>query len=208
MLESYRLWRDGDWMAESELIATIKGEFRPTRAVLAGQAFGKVLERPDRYVIDGGYGITVHGPDGPQTFTMDDEVMRPAFALMDYVHGVFEVRAGKVYGDAYVAAVADQVVGDHVIEHKTTAAFDLDKYASSYQWRFYADIFGASRITYHVFIIDDHGNGVLEVRGIESFHLYPYPDLHDDCAALVSEFHDYVKLRGLEGLLRARQAAA
>jgi hypothetical protein len=36
-------------MTEADLIASIKGEFVPTPAVLLGSAFGKVLETPDHY---------------------------------------------------------------------------------------------------------------------------------------------------------------
>lgn len=205
-LESYRLWRDGDWMDEAELLATFRGEFRPTPAVLAGQAFGMLLERPDRYRVRGGYRIPSR--DSDQVYTVDDAVAAPALALMDHTHGVFEVKATKAYGDCNVVAVVDQIVGTHLYEHKTTAAFDIDKYLASCQWRFYLDIFGATAATYHVFVLDDHGNGVLAIRSIESFTVYPYPELHEDCAELVRDCRAYVKLRGLEDLLRARQAAA
>jgi len=63
-------------------------------------------------------------------------------------------------------------------------------------------------VTYHVFLLDDHGNGVVGLKGIESFNLYPYDDLHQDCAALVQQFASYVTAKGLDGLLRERQAAA
>lgn len=208
-LESYRLWRDGDWMDEAELLATIRGEFRPTPAVLAGQAFGRLLECPVRYAVTGGYHVPVRNADGEtQWYRVDEAVAQPALALMDYEHGVFELKGSKVYGDCTVVGKVDQIVGDHVFEHKTTAYFDVDKYASSYQWRYYLDLFGGSRCTYHVFLLDDHGNGVLELKGIESFTLYPYRELRADCEALVREFRDYVRLRGLEDVLRARQVQA
>ena len=193
-------------MPEAELLATFRGEFVPTPAVLAGQAFGAALERPDRYRVPGGYRIPTR--DRAQVYTIDEAVFAPALALMDHTHGVFEVKAEKTYGDARVVGVADQLVGDHLIEHKTTSAFDADKYLESSQWRFYADLFDVSTVTYHVFVLNDHGNGVLEIRSIETLSLYPYPALHDDCAALVRDCQAYVRLRGLEALLRRRQQQA
>jgi len=208
-IESFRLWSDPeqDWMSEDDLIATIRGRFVPTPAVLLGQAFGAVLEKPAPFKVQGGYRITTR--DGEHTFTFDDAVMQPALALMDHAAGVFEAKGEKVYGDCTVVAKADQIVGAHLIEHKTTTgSFSFEKYADSCQWRFMADIFKPSRITYHVFLLDDHENGVIELKGIESFNLYPYHELHQDCRDLVERFREYVILRGLDGLLRDRQKAA
>lgn len=103
-------------------------------------------------------------------------------------------------------AVADQLVGAHLFEHKTTcSSFNFEKYAESCQWRFMVDIFEAIKVTYHVFLLDDHGNGVVELKGIESFNLYPYPQNHQDCCRLVEQFRAYVVAKGLDGLLRDRQ---
>lgn len=201
-LESFRLWSqpDQDWMSEDSLQATIRGEFVPTPPVLIGKAFGRVLEKPDDFWVPGGYHC-----DG---YSFDNAVMDPCLALMDR-QGVYEAKATKRYGDCDVVAMADQLIGARLVEHKTTLGyFDFDKYADSCQWRFMADIFEPVSITYHVFLLADNGNGVIELRGIESFNFYPYERLHEDCAALVRDFADYVTLRGLDGLLRERQRAA
>lgn len=213
-IESFRLWSDPEqeWMTEDELIASIRGEFVPTPAVRLGSAFGKVLETPDLYVSTDGFEC------GSYVFPSD--VMLPALALMDHERGVFEAKSTRQYGDCTVVAKADQLVGARLIEHKTTLGyFDFDKYAESYQWRFMADIFRPVSVTYHVFLLSDITPDVdhearltftneITLRGIETFTLYPYPALHDDCAELVRTFAEYVTLRGLDGLLRERQRAA
>ena len=187
-------------MSEESLIASIRGEFVPTPAVALGKAFGLVLETPDVYRVPGGYRC-----DG---FGFDDATMAPALALMDR-RGVYEAKAVKTYGACDVVAKADQLVGTCLYEHKTTSStFDFDKYAESYQWRFMVDIFEARRVTYHVFLLNDHGNSVVELKGIESFNLYPYAGLHRDCCALLGRFVEYVETRGLADGLRARQRAA
>lgn len=201
-LESFRLFMqpDQDWMTEQSLIDSIRGVYAPNKAVLLGTAFGKVLEDPDRFQVPGGY---VYGE-----YSFGEDVMAPALALMDR-RGVFEAKAVKSYAAVDVVAKADQLVGSRLIEHKTTSStFSFDKYAESYQWRFMADIFEPSSITYHVFILDDHGNGVAEIKSIESFNLYPYPGLHQDCCDLLGRFVAYVRSKGLDGLLRDRQVAA
>lgn len=200
-LESYRLFADPnqEWMSEDDLLATIRGQFIPTPAVLLGQAYGLVLEDPDRYLVPGGYQC------GGYTFAMAD--VAPALALIDR-RGVFEAKALKAYGDCDVVAKADHLYGAHLSEFKTTSYFNVEKYLDSCQWRFMADIFEPLSITYHVFSLDDHGNGVAELKDVNSFNLYPYAELHQDCADLVQEFAHFVTAKGLDGLLRERQKAA
>lgn len=201
-LESFRLWSDPEqeWMDEADLIATIAGKFTPTPAIKLGSAFGRVLEMPDRFRVAGGYTC-----DG-QHFS--DAVMAPCLELMDR-RAVYEAKAVKNYGPCTVVAVADQLIGARLVEHKTTLeTFDIDKYFSSYQWRFMTDIFEPLSITYHVFLLTEERDGSIGLRGVESFNLYPYAALHEDCCALVRRFAEYVTLRGLDTMLRARQVAA
>lgn len=201
-IESFRLWSqpDQDWMSEDSLIATIRGEFVPTPAVLLGKAFGRVLETPEPFMVPGGYRYG--------DYFFDSDVMCPAMALMDR-RGVFEAKATRDYGNCTVVAMADQLSGARLIEHKTTlGTFDFDKYAASCQWRFMADIFQPVSITYHVFLLAEDKDGSIRLRGVESFDLYPYPGLHIDCADLVRQFAAYVTTRGLDGLLRERQRVA
>lgn len=201
-LESFRLFcePDQEWMQESDLIATIEGKFTPTPAVLLGQAFGRVLEIPERYQVKGGYQC------GGYAFS--DDTMAPAMKLIDRA-GVFEAKAVKRYGDIDVVAMADHLIGAHLSEFKTTSStFNFDKYAASCQWRFMVEAFEPLLVTYHVFLLDDHGNGVVEVKGIETFNLFPYADLHEDCCDLLGRFVDYVTVKGLDGLLRERQRVA
>jgi hypothetical protein len=209
-LESFRLFMEPEqeWMAEEELLATIRGEFTGNHKVWLGMAFGAVIEHPAKYRVDGGFRVErLRGC--PETFCFGDDVMEPVFGLI--AEGtVFEAKATKRYGRHDVVAKADQMVGAHVIETKATlGSFDFDKYAYSCQWRFMADIFEASRVTYRVVCLDEsEANEVISLRSIESFDLYPYPVLNEDCAAIVRAFEDYVTEKGLVALLDARQQAA
>lgn len=201
-LESFRLFMEPeqDWMTEEALVATIKGEFRSTPQIDLGLAFGRVLEEPERWRVRGGYRSGV--------YTFDDATMAPAFALIDR-RGIFEAKGQKRYGDCDVVAKADHLLGAHLSEFKTTTStFNFEKYADSCQWRFMVDIFGPVQVTYHVFLLEDHENGVASLRGVESFNLFPYAELHQDCRALLQQFTSYVTAKGLDGLLRDRQRAA
>jgi hypothetical protein len=203
-LESFRLFMqpEQDWMTEQDLIDTISGVFVPTHKVEIGQAFGRCLEDPDRYLIPGGYRCN--------GVTLGRDVVDPGLALIDRDSTVFEAKSTRRYGRNDVVACADQMRGAHLIETKTTfSTFDFDKYAASCQWRFMADIFeGVRKVTYQVFCLNEHSNGVIELKSVEVFDLYPYPALHEDCEALVREFEAFVTVKGLVGLLDARQAEA
>jgi hypothetical protein len=205
-LESYRLFMEPEqeWMTEDDLLATIRGEFRTNHKITLGAAFGRVLEDPDAYRAPGGFRVDLWG----ETFEFGADVMAPCLELIDR-RGVFEAKAVKAYGQHDVASKADHLLGAHLSEFKTTlSSFDFDKYANSVQWRFMADAFQPRKITYRVFCLSEATNGVIELRGIESFDLYPYAELHEDCRALVDEFAQFVTLKGLDGVLESRQAAA
>jgi catechol 2,3-dioxygenase-like lactoylglutathione lyase family enzyme len=206
-LESFRLFMEPDqeWMTEDALIATIKGEFKPNAAIRLGRAFGRILEHPERFRVPLGY---VYDEQGALEFQFSAADIDRCLALVD-PRGVFEAKALKAYGDCDVVAKADHLLGAHLTEFKTsTSSFDADKYLASCQWRFMVDIFGPALVTYHVFELYDHGNSVVELKDIHTFNVFPYDGLHQDCCELVAAFRDYVTAKGLDGLLRQRQADA
>lgn len=199
-LESFRLYLTEDWMEEASLLATLKGEFTPTPAVRLGHAYHSVLETPERYRRPGGYAC--------EGFTFDETTMRPMLDLIDR-RGVFEVKATKAFGPVTLVAQADQLVGAHLYEFKTTgSSFDPDKYLASAQWRVMALVFEPLAITYRVAQLDDHGNGVAELKALEHVTVYPYAGLEQEMRDLTRRFVDYVTLRGLDGFLRERQRQA
>lgn len=200
-LESYRLFMDPDqeWFAEEDLVASIRGEFRGNHKVRLGSAFGRVLEDPAKYAVPGGYRVGV----GPESFDLGDDVMGPALALIDRANTVFEAKATKAYGAHTVVVRGDQLVGAELVETKTTlSGFVFEKYSESYQWRFMLDIFDVPRVTYRVFCLDEsEANGVISLKSVENFCLFRYPNMGADCGAMVHDFADYVRRRGLEHYL-------
>lgn len=209
-LESFRLWSqpEQEWMSEQDLLDTIAGKFEGNHKVWLGQAFGAVLEHPELYRVPAGYRVA--GLRGcPETFEFADAVMAPALALIDRPRTIFEAKASEMYDGHQVVAKADQLNGAHLIETKTTlSTFDFDKYAASCQWRFMLDIFGAVRCTYHVFCLSEDQAGVIDLKSVETFNLFPYTGLRNDCGLLVREFAAYVDAKGLRPMLEARQVAA
>lgn len=201
-VEQFRLYETTDFVTEEKLQDSIKGVFVPTQFMRNGSAFHSILEAPEQFKVPRGY--TADGIFFPE------DVVAPCLAVSP-PGGVHEAKLTKVYelrsGPVTVVAKADKLQGSEIIERKTKwSPFNFDNYADAYQWRFYMDIFQPSSVTYDVFCLDDQRNGFV-LKSIESFTLYPYPAVHQDCVALLTRFVDYVNLRGLGSYLeRAGEA--
>jgi hypothetical protein len=203
-LETFRLYLS-DVVDEAALVDAITGKFVPTRNVELGQAFHSILEKPDACILPDGTFAS-----GGITFPAD--VVRECLPYVDR-SGVFEVKLTKDYrvGAETVTVVAkvDQLLGLGIKEHKTRwDTYEPDRYATSCQWRFYADIFEASSVTYVVFLLSEYEDGRIVLRGVETMALYPYPAMHAECADLVRDFVRFVHHRGLEQYLQPRAEAA
>jgi hypothetical protein len=218
MLESFRLFMhpDNEWMTEDRLLADIRGEFHPTYEMMLGTAYGRAIEKPEKWRLKtdamgpnmevypaGSYRVPVKGDDGWHEFFFRAPMVDRALSMLDR-SGVFEVRGQAEYDGWIVVAKLDQISGTRINENKTTTKyFDFDKYAPSCQWRFYLDIFGADAFTYNVFEIREKF-GEYSLGNVESFNLFPYEAMHQDCLTLVRQFKAYVQKRGLEGVLQER----
>lgn len=201
-LEQFRLYLKDTFVTEESLLASIRGEFKPTRPMLLGTAFHAILETPNECRRgDGTY--TAEGIVFPA------DVVEPCLEVFDR-SGVFEVKLPKVYHvdgrEMTVVAKADQLVGRESVENKTKwSAFYIDNYMDSYQWRFYLDIFEASRVKYNVFCISENAGG-FRLNSIEQFSMYPYPALQRDCYNLLRHFVEFVDAKQLGSYLQPRAA--
>ncbi len=198
-LEAYRLFMDGDWMAEEDLIATIKGVSAKTDKIAVGNAFHSILEDPEKYRFDQepfDYGYACGGLKfwGPTVEELLQKIDR---------RGIPELKTTRNYGGVTVVGKADHIVGTHIDEYKTTKNFDADKYLESYQWRFLLDIFGAKSLMYHVASVSPSDEDVI-IRDIASMPVYPYPALHDDCCGLLVKFLGYISARNLGSYLQEK----
>lgn len=195
-----------DWMSEEDLLATITGTTVPTPKMLVGGAFGRVLEKPLKYRKDGAYLAPAKCGDNWIDFWFDTASVERALSVFD-PGGVFEVPMVADYDGVKVVAKADQMIGRLIVENKAKLApsFDFDKYAQSVQWKLMADMAGVDAVRYNVFLLDD-SEMLIRLRAIESFNLYPYALMHDDCLDIVQQFREYVERKGLVEQLNEKQA--
>ena len=177
-VEHWRKWRDDEDSTLEELFSNVESE-----AMRAGTAFHKAIElaapgEHDRIEANG-YAFDVPG-----------EILLSS-------SGLKEVRLCKAYlvdgKPVTITGQVDEIHGRQVVDHKTTARFDPDRFLSGYQWRFYLDIFGADIFRWNVFEIAEVGDRQYEVRAHHRLEQYRYPGLGRDCQQLVGEFARFIR---------------
>lgn len=193
-LDDFRDYLSGETFAGEEytteaFIARLCGR-EETAKMAAGTAVHKALEM----AVDGDLaGADVNG--WTITFDMDGALSLPRLR---------EIPLSRRYGDVTLFGRVDAITGTTVYDHKTTQAFDADRYADSYQWRAYLAISGRDRFVYELFKakVDEDARTVVITDHISlSFHRYPA--LEADVAALVARMAEVVADLGI----RVQEAA-
>lgn len=187
MVEAFRKWEGDDEAELADIVSIIRGEWPESDAMRAGTAFHKAIE-----TLAGDDSETLEA-DG-HTFFFDEDFEVELTPIR-------EVRASKTYivdgAPIVISGQADGVSGNRVDDTKTTGFFDPDRYISGYQWRLYLDIFGADRFRWNVFEIREESSTQhiknYTVRAMHRLEQHRYPELADDCQALVERFARFVR---------------
>lgn len=175
-LEAFRRWRLTDDPLE-HLIQWITTD-NPSPAMLAGTSFHKALELAEPGSFDR---LEANG----MAFLMPD----CAIALPD----IRELRAERQYGPLTVSGQVDGLIGKTVIDHKTTSRFDAERYLGGVQWRYYCEIFEADTFEWIVWEIKETDPLVYRVSPPQVLRAYRYPGMHEDCARLAADYHDFAQ---------------
>lgn len=181
-------WEKDDDIETESLINDILGRSEPSKSMLAGTAFHSILERASA-----GDEIEEATQDG-FTFIIG--------ADLDIALGqIREIRSSKTYivdGEPIViSGQLDSITGRRIEDHKTTSRFDPDRYLAGWQWRLYCDIFDADTFRWNVFEIAELADDpmVYEVRSLHRLEQTRYPELGEDCQAVVERFARFVRER-------------
>lgn len=186
---AYKRWRDDPESPDvGWLLNQITGS-QQTPAMAKGTAFHKFLE----------HSMAGNNYDGAEidgyrfTFDGDFELYRPATR---------EWRQGKDYGGIIVSGQCDSIEGATIYDDKTTEHFDPENYLEGVQWKYYLDIFEASRFVWNVWVMklaNDEDVPTYSVKALHRLEQYRYPKLSDECKALALEFKDFAAETGLIG---------
>ncbi|MFP4527698.1 MAG: hypothetical protein ACLFQX_04045 [Candidatus Kapaibacterium sp.] len=210
-LESFRRFLQEEWLSEQKLISQIKREEPPSIHMAIGTAFHDILEHPhERVKYDDKKDIHYFESGG---IVFPFETITKAYDQISYRYP-FEVKTTKDYivdGEAVrVVAMADQLIGNIACEHKTTYGnFDCARYAESYQWRYYCDLFSSDIVIYKVFEFPRLNQSKMDLRlkDMHIFSMWRYPGMETDLKLLLGHFVGWVKFRKLEAYLTPKEYA-
>ena len=169
-------------MTKEDLIARLRRETPPNRAMAMGTAWHAVLKEPPKdeilMISQGGF-----------TFIVEAEA---SITLPQ----VCEIRAQKTYIvdglPVTLTGRCDGISGNIVYDHKLTSRPDPEKYFDSFQWRAYLDIFRADTFRYVLWHALDKSDSII-IRDFSEFPVYRYPTMHDDLMVGLHEFVHFAR---------------
>ena len=183
-IEAYRQWKNWTPLFEGQEEPTVEDLVKfittdePSEAMKAGTAFHRAME----LAVAGSH--DTFEANGYRFILPDAELTLPA---------IREMRAFRNYGGLTVTGQVDAVDGKIVIDHKTTGKFDPDRYLAGYQWRYYLDLFGADEFRWNIWVTKELEEKVYSVAAPQVLRASRYPEMHDDCEALASEYLDFAR---------------
>lgn len=177
-LEAFRRWRETEDSTTADLVQWITAS-EPTEPMRVGTAFHKALEacQPGSFERMEADGYTFLLPDA--------ELALPA---------IRELRGFKDYHGLTVTGCVDCLDGTVVIDHKTTARIDPERYLAGYQWRYYLDIFEAHTFRWNLFQVREVEPRVYQVSPPEYLEAHRYPGMEMDCLTLALHYHAFAEL--------------
>lgn len=192
LLESFRLYQDFDWMEESSLIESIKGEFVPTEIVDVGTDYHLMLE--DKQPKHGSY-----------------------FEMESFYHyrlktsGINEVKSSATintdYGDVLISAMCDVLDGLVIHENKTSfKPFQAEKYLDSLQWKCYLHVFGCNEARYHVYKLINTKDGIV-TQERNDLSMFRYDNMAKDIESYANGLLRFCELKGLFDYVQLKEAA-
>lgn len=176
-IEAFRRWKESEDQDVSDLIRFLTTD-EPTPAMIAGTAFHKALE----LATPGDYEQLE--ADG-HTFVFTDGCLS--------LPEIREVRAYGQFGPLKVTGQCDLLDGVRIVDHKTTARFDAERFLSGYQWRYYLELFGAQVFRWNVFEIREVAPMAFSVSPPQILEAYRYNGMRRDCEQLALEYHGFAE---------------
>lgn len=185
-LEAFRRWKANPDADMDEIISYLLRKTPPTKAMMAGSAFHKVLE----HATEGELGVIQM--DG---FTFDFTKMEGELALPDRREKKITLESVIAGEPVTFVGVVDAIDSMTIYDHKLTANIDPENYTDSIQWRCYLDWFGRKRFTYNLFQKYQPA-GQPDTYLIKQFMpltFYSWPGIHNDVTEAATEFVQFVK---------------
>lgn len=175
-LDTYRAWTEEEDSDVGWLLNELTAR-QETPAMARGTAFHKCLEMAFRGTV-----ARLQANGYTFEFSADIKLTLPS---------IREIRLAKDYGGITVTGKVDAIEGRHIIDHKSTSSLDAERYMHGFQWRYYLDLAGADRFTWHIFEMDEVDARVYNVYAMHTLEQWKYPGMHEDCKRLALDCKEF-----------------
>lgn len=167
--------------------------FTDNRPMKIGRSFETILQLPELTKFEDCYNC-----DGVK-FKRN----QIAKALQRYETGVWQLKHVQEFEGVQLVGKADIIQGATIIDIKTTAKIDIQRYIDSYQWRAYLMLFGANLFEYHIYQIKDEPE-LIDITDFELLKLNDYDGLVSDLKCVVNDFKDFIYSNNLQDYFKVK----
>ena len=197
------------WNNETNLLATLRGEFKQLESAKYGECFHAIIEGTAKHTffrLDE-VGGREYGYQWKDIFIPDSQAQH-AIAYRDaHALGVPEVAVTKKYWtrdfDLIVTGKVDMLIGNFIRDIKTKySSPDIQEdYIDSMQWRFYLEMLGLDTFWYDIFQVSGYEVAAdclkAKIKPLEPLMLKRYPDMPAECQYAVQDLADYLTFKNL-----------
>ena len=190
-VDAIMAWIDSDSDIDA-LLRRLRREEPPTRAMMAGRAFHKVMENASgdlETAIADGFSFR---------FAIESEIAIPPIRELK---GEIEISTSIM--PVTLVGVVDGMKGKVVTDYKLTSYFDAERYINSFQWKAYLTMFKADRFNYEVFTMSDDGEIV--IKSHDTLPLCRYESMHREVFDCVEEAARFVSIYLPEKLIKGKE---
>jgi hypothetical protein len=184
-LEAYRKYLE-ERISLDALLDTVLRRSQPNSMMIKGTLFHEMLQTSE--------------PEKFQEYFSQD-CIETARSFMNYRSPLFEVKTRKQYqtrrGIVSLTGVADQILGNKVIEIKTRySPIQYETYSESLQWRVYCDVFDVPEVQYNVFEFKHVSDN--DYKACAFFNFFSPKHNHEHVNNWIDSYVDFLYLMGLQ----------
>lgn len=188
-VDAIMAWMDSDTDIDV-LLRRLRREEPPTRAMMAGRAFHKVMENANSDIeaaVEDGFNFR---------FAIDSEIAIPPIRELKG-----EMVISTSIAPVTLVGVVDGMKGKVITDYKLTSYFDAERYINSFQWKAYLTMFKADRFNYEVFTMVDDADEIL-IKAHDTLPLYRHESMQREVVASVEEAARFVSMYLPEKLIK------
>ena len=192
-LDSFDYYLNND-VSDEKFISDLT-YYKDNRPMQIGRAFESILRHPSMYDKYVNYEC--------DNIVFDNSGITNSLSFINSLQvPTWQVRSTLKLGDVTLSGVCDIMNGLEIIDVKTTANYNYDKYANSWQWKSYLEMFGLNKFKYFIAEIKD-GSEIL-VKDLHIIELYRYDNMLNELNEFVAMFKEFIVANKLEHIFKDR----